>query len=215
MTSEAQQGEATEKEIEDLRERLKQAELSEAVETASVAGVLNVVQEGDKSLASRLGHTIFTPVAVNGVTTYALVDTGSPATIVSLSFALDVLRKSRTVDQMDQQLAEDTLNKFMDPDVTLRSYRGVKLDFIAQTELSLTRGNREVTVMISSLGQMSNLVWVSPCVPEMLTGESRICLLVRCYRMPEYLKNQNKDQPAKSAPCLLGLLQEELLQLLP
>ena len=39
----------------------------------------------------RLGPTVYVPVAVNGVSTDALVDTGSPATIVSLEFALKVL----------------------------------------------------------------------------------------------------------------------------
>lgn len=39
---------------------------------------------------SRLGPTVFPPVAVDGVSTDALVDTGSPSTIVSLEFIFRV-----------------------------------------------------------------------------------------------------------------------------
>jgi hypothetical protein len=38
------------------------------------------------STKAKLGPTVFVPVAVNGVTTKALIDTGSPATIISLDF---------------------------------------------------------------------------------------------------------------------------------
>ena len=49
----------------------------------------------------RLGPTVYAPVAVDGVTTNALVDTGSPATIVSLEFALKVLRRNRPEEQTE------------------------------------------------------------------------------------------------------------------
>lgn len=42
-----------------------------------------------------LGPTGFASMAVNGVPTEALVDTGSPATIVSLQFVLQVLQQNR------------------------------------------------------------------------------------------------------------------------
>ena len=93
----------------------------------------------------RLGPTVYTPITVDRVTTDALVDTGSPATIVSLEFALKVLRKNRPKEQTDAQWIELTREKFKDPDVTLKNYGGHQLHFIAQIELTLTRGERRST----------------------------------------------------------------------
>ena len=64
---------------------------------------------------------------------------GSPATTVSLKF------RARTKDQTNQQW-----KRFTDPDVTLKSYGGFQLHFMAQIELSLARGNyrAEVTALV-------------------------------------------------------------------
>jgi hypothetical protein len=67
---------------------------------------------------------VFAPISVNGVSTEALVDTGSPATIVSLEFVLRVLRKNRTKNQTNDQWMELTREKFKDPDVVLKNYGG-------------------------------------------------------------------------------------------
>ena len=69
---------SSQQEIRELRE--KQPLLAEAIK---VAGVFNVVQQAESDGKSRLGPTLFFPVEVNGCTTNALVDTGSPATIAS------------------------------------------------------------------------------------------------------------------------------------
>ena len=83
---------AQQQEIQQLREKLRQAELAEAIK--GTGDLYLVVPES----GSRLGPTVFAPIAVNGVSTEALVDTGSPATIVSLEFVLSVLRKNRPKD---------------------------------------------------------------------------------------------------------------------
>ena len=149
MALEEQKGETTtarQKEIEELRRRLQQAELSEAIQTVGDAGALNVVQSVDGGETPRLGPTVWTPIQVNGFTTDALVDTGSPATIVSLKFILEVLRRERTQGQTNQQWQDATRKKFTDPDVTLKSYGGFQLHFMAQIELLLTRGNYQAKV---------------------------------------------------------------------
>ena len=147
MTSEAPQegmSTASEREIEEL---MQQAELTAAIQAAGGAGMLNVVQSVKEGKEHRLGPTIITPVQVNGVTTNALVETGSPATIVSLKFVLDVLRKNRIKDQTDQEWQEATRKWFTDPDVTLRSYGGVQLHFLAEIELSISQGDQQVEVV--------------------------------------------------------------------
>ena len=128
------------KEIQELRERLRQAELDEAIESSRV---VNLVVPAESE--PRLGPTVYTPITVGGVTTDALVDTGSPATIVSLEFALKVLQHCRPKEQNDAQWIQLTREKFKDPDVTLKNYGGHLLDFIAQIELTLSRGGRKLT----------------------------------------------------------------------
>lgn len=120
----------------------------------------------------RLGPTVYTPVVVNGVSTDALIDTGSPVTIVSLEFILKVLRQNRPQDQTDTQWIESTQEKFKDPDVTLKSYGGHRLDFTAQIELSLSRGDRHLTsTMTSWWGLMCSRSWVSLWSREMMMEE--------------------------------------------
>jgi hypothetical protein len=58
-------------EIQQLREKLRQAELAEAIKGA---GAMNLVVPDS---GPRLGPTVFAPISVNGVSTEALVDTGS------------------------------------------------------------------------------------------------------------------------------------------
>jgi hypothetical protein len=66
--------------IVELRQEQQKAELADAIEEAS--GVLNVVESAGDSFGLRLGPTLFAPVLVNGVTTKALVDTGSPVSLL-------------------------------------------------------------------------------------------------------------------------------------
>ena len=84
------------KEIHELQERLRQIELTQAIESCSAVNLVVPAGEG-----LRLGPTVYGPVTVNGVTTNALVDTGSPTTIVSLEFFLKVLHRNRPNGQTD------------------------------------------------------------------------------------------------------------------
>ena len=128
-------------EIQQLREKLRQAELAEAIKGA---GAMNLVVPES---GPRLGLTVFAPISVNRVLTEALVDTGSPATIVSLEFVLSVLRKNQSKNQTNDQWMELTREKFKDPDVILKNYGGQQLDFIAHIYLSLSRGDRQVNLV--------------------------------------------------------------------
>ena len=83
--------------ILELRRELHRAELEEALE--EVSGVLGVLQSDTTSSTTGLGPTAFASVSVNGVATKALVDTGSPATIISLKFILKVLAGQKTPNQ--------------------------------------------------------------------------------------------------------------------
>ena len=148
------------KEIQELRGRLRQAELVEAINSAGAVNVVVTAESGP-----RLGPTVYVPVAVNGVSTDALVDTGSPATIVSLEFTLKVLRQTRPEDQTDAQWIESTRE---DPDVALKNYGGHQLDFTAQIELSPSRGDRHLTsVVLVRKGAPNNLLVGTDVQPKL------------------------------------------------
>ena len=91
-----------EQRVEELRKQLREAEMAAAVQ--NTAGTLSMVTTSEGTV-SQLGPTIFTSVKVNGVPTKALVDTGSPATIISLKFVLMVLAGERDSTQTPSQFA--------------------------------------------------------------------------------------------------------------
>ena len=78
--------ESSEEEIEQLRQRLRELEMETALKRISSI-------EGDDQ--SHLGPTVFVDVEVNGVKTTALVDTGSPATIISPDYVMQILASQR------------------------------------------------------------------------------------------------------------------------
>lgn len=50
--------------------------------------------------------------------------------------------------ETDEQWRNATQQRFQDPDVTLKSYRGHNLEFIAQIELCLSLGDRKVKSIV-------------------------------------------------------------------
>ena len=134
--------------IEDLRRQLQEAEAQIAVEDSS--DVLHSVSRVGDNTGGRLGPSVYTEVSVNGVPTRTLLDTGSPATIVSLEFVMSVMVGERKEGQSKEQWKIDTLRRLSRPDVTLKNYGGHPLDIIAQMPLRLSHGDRtmEATVLI-------------------------------------------------------------------
>ena len=96
VTSDDSRG-SKEQRVEELRKQLREAEMAAAVE--NTAGILNMVTASEGTV-SQLGPTIFTSMKVNGVPTKALVDTGSPATIISFKFVLMVLAGERAPNDL-------------------------------------------------------------------------------------------------------------------
>ena len=112
---------ATEERIAELKQELQKAEFAAAIEAA---GTLNMMEATGDAPGARLGPTVFAPIEVNGITAKALIDTGSPATIISLAFVLRVLAGERSSDQTLEQWNEATHQKFASPDLALNNYRG-------------------------------------------------------------------------------------------
>ena len=97
---------------------------------------------------SRLGPSVTTKVFVNGVPTQALIDTGSPATVVSLQFVLDIFVKQKEDDKTPTQWREETFKRFSSPSVLLKAYSGHKLNILSQVTLRLTHGSKTVEAVV-------------------------------------------------------------------
>ena len=132
--------------IEELRQELREAELAEAVN--EVTPVTHTVSLTTRDKTSKLGPSVFVKLGVNGVLTDALIDTGSPATIVSLQFILGILANSKDDSQTVQEWKKETLERFAAPAVTLTGCGGNRLNIIAQIPVVLSQGERNTEAVV-------------------------------------------------------------------
>ena len=132
-------------EMAQLRRKLQEMELAAAVTDATVITATTKRLEGQ---ISQLGPTIFAPVRVNQVTTDALIDTGSPTTIISLEFLMSILAKERGPGETPSQWQTRTMTRFSSPEVTLKNYSGQQLHLVAQLQLTLSQGKYLVTTPV-------------------------------------------------------------------
>ena len=87
-----------------------------------------------------LGPSLTTEVKLEGVSVKALVDTGSPSTIVSLKFLVDALAKQKKSDESPAQWRKRVEQRLEPPGPRLKSYGGEKLNTVCQIKVSLSRG---------------------------------------------------------------------------
>ena len=78
----------------------------------------------------------------------ALLDTGSPVTIVSLNFFLKVAAQRRTTDQSPREWGESIRSRLKPSTVTLRSYGGDKLTIVSQVCCQLRWGAKEMNAVL-------------------------------------------------------------------
>ena len=100
------------------------------------------------SSESTLGPSVFVKLGVNGVSTDVLVDTGSPATIVSLKFILKVLADSKDSKQTVEEWRKATMRRFSAPAVTLTSCGSDRLNIIAQIPVVLSQVERQTDAVV-------------------------------------------------------------------
>lgn len=98
--------------------------------------------------AATLGLTIRTQVTLEGEIVEALVDTGSPATIVSLKCIIDVLAKKRPPRQSPQQWREAVQKRLQKPSIPLRNYGGGELNLVRELEVKIARAGYSMKSVI-------------------------------------------------------------------
>ena len=75
---------------------------------------------------------------MEGVPAQALVDTGSPATIVDLEFLMNALAKRREEGQLPSEWMVVVEKRFQPPCLPPKSYGGHKLNLVGQLQITLT-----------------------------------------------------------------------------
>ena len=89
-----------------------------------------------------LGPMPTVEVLFEGVPTRALLDTGSPVTIVLLNFVLQALAKQRELESQTPTEWEQVVKaRLSPPKLTLQNYGGSDLDIIRQTTANISREN--------------------------------------------------------------------------
>ena len=137
---------STKDQVDQLSKLLQQ--LEEKLAQESRTRVLNSVAAESGAEDGQLGPSVTAKVLVNGIPTQALIDTGSPATVVSLEFVLNVFVKEKEEHKTPARWREETFEKFRPPSVLLKAYSGHKLNIISEVSLRLTHGSRTVEVVV-------------------------------------------------------------------
>ena len=125
----------------------QEAELDNAL-TKVTATMHGIVSENSESNA-QLGPTPTAKVKLEGSETEALLDTGSPVTIVSLQFLLEALAKRKRKEQSPDDWRAMVEKRFEPSTITLQNYSGVKINIIRQMRVSICRsGSAEVQAIV-------------------------------------------------------------------
>ena len=107
-----------------------------------------------------LGPVISTKVELEGSTTDALLDTGSPATIVSLEFLMKALWKQKPAEQPREEW-DGYFKKWIEPpDVTLQNYEGDRINTVGQVRVTISRGvhSHEAVIQVQRHGPFPLLI---------------------------------------------------------
>ena len=144
--------------IAELRRQLQEAEVEETM--AEVVAMMHVLQPGEQQNRVPLGPTLTAEVKIEGRPVQALLDTGSPVTIVSLEFLLETLAKQRPASQTVAELQVAVKARLQPPSVTLQSYGGKELNIVRQMSAVVSRGDHfcEATILVQKSAPLDFLI---------------------------------------------------------
>ena len=113
-----------------------------------VTPVLNTLTAQLEKQGDRLGPSLTTQVYVNGVPAETLIDTGSPATVISLEFVLQSFAKTKPEGQSPSEWREETRRKFSLPSLTLKAYSGHHLSIPYQVAVELQHASKTIKTVV-------------------------------------------------------------------
>ena len=100
------------------------------------------------SVSAALGPTPTSGVHLDGVPTTALLDTGSPVSIVSLDHFLSVAVANRKPNQPKEEWKREVQQRLQPPSISLRSYGGAELEVVGQSTCRLSKGKFSIDVVL-------------------------------------------------------------------
>ena len=110
---------------------------------------ITVTMHGISSIGSvQLGPILTTFVEVEGVTIEALLDTGSPVTIIELESLLQILAKQRDPDQTPTEWRAAVEARLEPTTVVLQNYSGDKLQVVRQIQVTMNRSGYSTKALI-------------------------------------------------------------------
>ena len=133
---------------------LKPGDREEEGSSTSDDVVSDVVSEviarmhGIKAEPSKLGPVPTSKIEVDGLATEALLDTGSPVSIVSLDFFLKAAAAKRPKEQSPTDWGREVKKRLAPTAMSLRSYGGADIPLVAQVSCALARGNLRVDAQL-------------------------------------------------------------------
>ena len=95
-----------------------------------------------------LGPVPTAEVMLEGEPVVALLDTGSPVTLVSLEFLLQVLAKRKPCEQTPEEWKQEVRKRLEPTSVALRNYGGGQLPVVRQVKTTLVRSGHEVAATV-------------------------------------------------------------------
>ena len=95
-----------------------------------------------------LGVTPVTELEIEGAPVRALVDTGSPVSIVSSKFLFQALGKKKNSEQTPDEWAVEVKQRLNPPPVRLKSYSGNTLPILKQIQVQVRRKAKQITAWV-------------------------------------------------------------------
>ena len=144
-----------------MRKQLQLAEVEESLVAATNEATLcGISSTTDTKGYTELGPSITADVELEGIPIKALLDTGSPVTIVSLEFITEALLKKRPQRQTIEDWKAEFWGKSEPPTLSLLSYGGGKLNTVRQLKVRISRGkfSHDVIVQAEKNGSIPLLI---------------------------------------------------------
>ena len=142
--------------VTQLRRDLMAAEREESIAKAAVTthvlqGGTNQVQGGTNQGADRgptLGPTLKVKALIEGCPTEALIDTGSPVSLVSIDFLLRALIKTMDNGATQTDITNTLRTRLEDPQLKVRNFGGEEVNIVGQATVTLSCGNHKSQITL-------------------------------------------------------------------
>ena len=136
--------------VQELQKELRVAELERALEDVKATLHSVVPENNPPNEKQQLGPTLTVPLELEGMPINALLDTGSPVSIVSLEKLLSAFAIKRPQGQSPDEWETEMRNRFQPPMVTLRNYGGGELSIVGQITASVSCSGFHVDALLQA-----------------------------------------------------------------